>query len=206
MTGQRTLDVSSLAPYSVSSKAPLWWGQLLLTAIEGTTFCILIAMYFYIRLSMDIWPPAGIKRPDLWLSSMALIPLIVSAAGSYIASEGAKKNDRRAMLGGLILNVVLGLLFIALRTIEWRSLNFTWASDAHGSIIWTILFIHTLDAVADLVFTIVLIFILISGRYGPKQRLGVHVDSVVWYFIVLIWIPLYVVIYWGPRFVGGGLR
>jgi cytochrome c oxidase subunit III len=29
--------------------------------------------------------------------------------------------------------------------------------------------------------------------------LGVHVDSVVWYFLVAIWIPIYVVIYWGPR-------
>ena len=35
-----------------------------------------------------------------------------------------------------------------------------------------------------------------------KQRLGVHVDSVLWYFIVLIWLPLYVAIYWGPHIVG----
>ncbi len=48
----------------------------------------------------------------------------------------------------------------------------------------------------------VLILIVASARYGEKQRLGVHVDSVVWYFIVIIWIPLYTVVYWGPHFVG----
>jgi heme/copper-type cytochrome/quinol oxidase subunit 3 len=50
--------------------------------------------------------------------------------------------------------------------------------------------------------TAVLIILLASGRYGEKQRVGVHVDSVLWYFLVAIWIPLYVVVYWGPAMVG----
>ena len=51
------------ASYDISERAPLWWGQLLLAFIEGTMFCILIAMYFYIRLSMDMWPPPGMQLP-----------------------------------------------------------------------------------------------------------------------------------------------
>jgi hypothetical protein len=42
----------------------------------------------------------------------------------------------------------------------------------------------------------------VLGRSGPKQRLGVHVDSVIWYFLVAIWIPMYVTIFWGPALVG----
>ena len=49
-------------------------------------------------------------------------------------------------------------------------------------------------------WSVVLILILADGRYGPKQRQGVHVDSVVWYVLVAVWVPIYVVIYWGPRF------
>ena len=48
-------------PYDISSKAPLWWGQLLMCLIEGSMFCILIAMYFYMRLSVDVWPPPGVE-------------------------------------------------------------------------------------------------------------------------------------------------
>ena len=84
-----------------------------------------------------------------------------------------------------------------LRGIEWNSLNFTWASDAHGSIVWTILFLHSYDIVADMLMTAVLIVIVASGRYGPRQRIGVHVDSVLWYFLVGIWIPLYGVVLLG---------
>ena len=94
------------------------------------------------------------------------------------------------------------MFFCCSEAIEWNSLNFTWASDAHGSIVWTILFLHSYDIVADVLMTAVLIVIVASGRYGPRQRIGVHVDSVLWYFLVGIWIPLYGVIYWAPRLIG----
>ncbi len=202
MTARRTLDVSSLPPYDISSQAPLWWGQLMLAAIEGTTFFILIAIYFYMRLSVDVWPPPGTQLPHTLLPSIALVPLFLSAPAAYWASEAAKRNDRGKMVLWLVANVVLGFAFIVVRAAEVATFNFTWRTDAHGTIVWSILFLHTLDAVADLLFTVVLIVIIASGRYGEKQRLGVHVDSVVWYFIVLIWIPLYVVVYWGPHLVG----
>ena len=202
MTARRILDVSGLPDYEISTQAPLWWGQLMLALIEGTMFCILIAMYFYSRLTLDMWPPPGVQLPQLTWSTLALIPLFGSAAGSYIASEAAKKNDRGRMITGLALNVVLAALFMALRVWQWSRLNFDWKSDLHGSLFWTMLGLHTYDAIADMLFTAFLLLLALLGYTGPRQRLGIHVDSVVWYFIVLIWIPLYVTLYWGPRLVG----
>jgi cytochrome c oxidase subunit III len=88
------------------------------------------------------------------------------------------------------------------RGIAWYEWNFKWTSTAYGSITWGILFLHTLDVVADLVFTLVLVILLVFNHHSPRQRLGVHVDSVVWYFLVAIWIPLYVTVFWGPHIVG----
>jgi cytochrome c oxidase subunit 3 len=153
-------------------------------------------------LSLDVWPPPGTILPAITLPSLALIPLIASCAGSYWASEAAKKGDRRGMLLGMGLNLALAAVFLILRAIEWKSLNFTWASDAHGSIFWVILFLHTYDIIADLLMTSVLIVIVASGHYGQRQRIGVHVDSVLWYFLVGIWLPLYAVLYWGPHILG----
>lgn len=202
MTPQRTIDVSHLRPYEISTEAPLWWGQLFLALIEGTMFCILIAMYFYIRLSMDMWPPPGIQLPQELLPAICTALLIASCAGSYIASDAAKKDDRRGMIRGLTLNLSLATGSMALRAIAWYEWNFKWTSTAYGSITWTIMFLHTLDVAADLIFTLVLLIIVATGRHGPRQRLGVHVDSVVWYFLVAIWIPLYLTVFWGPYIVG----
>jgi heme/copper-type cytochrome/quinol oxidase subunit 3 len=203
MTARRTLDVSDLATFSISSKTPLWWGQLFMAFIEGTMFCILIAMYFYIRLSVDMWPPPGVQLPTKVLPAICLGLLILSCAGSYIASEAAKEGNRAGMLFGLVLNMGLGCLGMGARAMDWGLWNFKWTTGAYGSITWAIVFLHTLDIVADLIFTFVLTLLVARGRTGPRVRLGVHVDSVVWYFLVLIWIPLYVVVFWGPYFLGG---
>ncbi len=202
MSEGRTLDVSHLPPYDISNQAPLWWGQVCIVGIEATMFSILIAGYLYVRLRVDVWPPPGDVFPHLTLPTLALIPLILSAVGSYWASEAAKKDNLFGMIGGMVVNVVLATVFFVMRVIEWYGLNFDWKTDIQGSFVWAILGLHSFDLIADVAYTCVLIVIIVSGRYGEKQRQGVHVDSVVWYFIVAIWIPLYMAIYWGPRIVG----
>ncbi len=195
----RVIDVSDLKPYEISAQAPIWWGQLCITLIEGTMFLILIAAYLYTRMRVDVWPPPGTQFPHTLLPTLALIPLLLSTVGAYWASEAAKKNDRRGMVGGMALNLALAAVFFAMRLVEWHSLNFNWKTDIHGSYVWAFLGLHSFDFIADCVFTLVLLVAVATGRYGEKQRQGVHVDSVVWYFLVGIWIPIYVVIYWGPR-------
>jgi cytochrome c oxidase subunit III len=202
MISPRKLDVSDLAMYSISSEAPLFWGQVFLAFIEGTMFCILIAIYFYLRLSMDIWPPPGIQLPQRVMPALCLLLLLLSCIGSYIASEAAKKGDRWGMIRGLALNLVLALGAMGARASDWSMWNFKWNTTAYGSITWGIIFLHTVDVGADLAFTAVLIVLLLLGRAGPPQRIGVHVDSVVWYFLVGIWIPLYVTIFWGAYYLG----
>jgi heme/copper-type cytochrome/quinol oxidase subunit 3 len=67
--------------------------------------------------------------------------------------------------------------FLALRAIEWTTSDFKWNTDVHGSIFYAILFLHTVDLVGDLVYAI---FVIARGNHGGMQRVGVHVDTVVW--------------------------
>jgi len=199
MTEPKTIDVSHLPPYEISNQAPLWWGQLLLASIEGMMLCIVIAAYLYVRLRMDVWPPPGDQFPHRLLPTIALIPLFLSCIGTYWASEAAKKDDRGGMIKGLLLNLVLALVFFVIRVVDWYSLNFSYKADAFGTYVWAFLAVHSYDYVADVLFTFVLFVLVLIGRTGPKVRLGVHVDSIVWYFLVIIWIPIYVAVYWGPK-------
>lgn len=199
MTEAKTLDVSHLPPYEISMQAPLWWGQLILTFIEVTMFSLLIAAFLYVRLQVDVWPPPGDQFPHVLLPTLALIPLFLSAIGSYLATEAAKKNERRGMAIGMALNLFFAGVFFVMRIVEWHSFNFSYKADSFGTYMWAFLALHSFDYVAGMIETAVLFLIILSGRYGEKERGGVHVDSVVWYFVVAIWIPLYIVLYWSPR-------
>lgn len=205
MTPRRSIDVSALSDFEISSNAPLWWGQIFLALIEGAMFCIMIALYFYYRLVLDLWPPPGIARPERLIPACSTAFLLLSCIGSYLASEAAKRNDRGGMVFGLCLNLALGSIGMALRAFAWGSWNFTWKTSAYGSVVWGILFLHSFDVVADLLFTLVLVFIVAFVRAGPAQRLGVHVDSVIWYFLAGSWFALYITIDWTPYFWGGPL-
>lgn len=204
MIASRDIDVRNLPDYRISSMAPLWWGQFLLCIIEASTFAILIGVFFFVRLGTDSWPPPGTGPMPLTLPTIALVPLAVSCVGSYWASSAAERNSHFEMVCALLFNLIPGTIFVVLRILEWRQLHFNWASDIHGSYVWAVLFLHTLDTVADLIMTSVLLYLIMRGGYGPKQRLGVHVDSVLWYFIAAVWVPFYGIIYWGPRLLGSG--
>jgi cytochrome c oxidase subunit 3 len=204
MTSRPALDVSSLPPIAFKARAPLWWGFWGIILIEGTMFGLLIASYFYIRLSMDVWPTPGTSYPGLVLPTIELIVLLVSCWPAHRATEAAIRYDVPAVRLNLVLNLVLALVALALRIVEWRSFNFNWTASAYGSIVWMILGLHTFDYLGGVLETVVMIAVVFSGRFGDKQRNGVDVDSLTWYFVVGIWVPLYVVVYWMPYALGAG--
>lgn len=199
MNSRPVLDVTDLPTLTFGSRDPLWWGVVALAAIESTMFGILIATYFYLRLRVPEWPPPGVTVPGLLLPTINVLILLLSCVPAYWATEAALRDDRRGMIIGIFLNVVLAIVSLGIRVIEWRRLNYKWSSNAYGSIVWTILGFHTFDYIAAVIVSIVLLVILLVGHAGDKQRLGIHVDSLTWYFIVAAWIPLYAIIYIVPR-------
>jgi cytochrome c oxidase subunit I+III len=130
MNRSRIVDVSTLPPYAISNQSLLWLGQLLMCAIEGSLLCILIAIYFYLRLGVDVWPPPGYGPPPVTLPTIALVPLILSCGGSYWASEAAKKDSCSGMIVGIAANLLLAIVFLCLRAFEWNGFKFTWARSS----------------------------------------------------------------------------
>jgi cytochrome c oxidase subunit 1/cytochrome c oxidase subunit I+III len=85
------------------------------------------------------------------------------------------------------------------RGFEYAALNVMWYANSYGSIVWLLLSLHTTHLITDTVDTAVLATLLYTGPFEKKRLLDTSENAIYWYFVVLSWLPIYVVIYLVPR-------
>jgi cytochrome c oxidase subunit 3 len=209
MNHAATIDVSQLPPERLDHRAPLWWGNLLLLVIETVMFGILVASYFYIRKNFIAWPPPRVDRfpvlydtrPDLLFPTLNLLLLAVSCIPMRLAERAATRiPPAHSRLNFLwVLCILLGGGAIALRLFEFPGLHFKWNDNAYGSIAWTILIMHLVHLTAMTLECVVVATWLFQRPLDLKHALDVRLVAYYWYWVVGIWVPLYGLIYFGPR-------
>lgn len=201
MSEARTLDVSKLPTAVLDSRSLVWWGTIVMTVIEGMVFAIAIGGYFYLRTvaGAGAWPPPRVGPPALTAATVNLAILLASALPAFWLDRAGKARNARRIRILLAVNLVFGTAFLALRYFEFKALHCMWNQSAYASIQWTILGLHTSNLLTSLIETaIVLIYVSIKP-VDDRHFLDARLDGVFWYFIVISWIPLYVVVFIVPR-------
>ena len=208
MKPRALIDVSSLPATALDHRSPIWWGNMLLLAIESTIFAILVACYFYIRVvDFKIWPPPQVNHipvlyntaPDLPVPSINLLLLCLSIVPMIWADRACLKRDVRAVKWGLVLCVLLGLIVIAIRFYEFKSLHFTWDENAYASVIWSIIGLHlTHLIIATSENLIMTVWVFVKGL-DDKHARDVRVTATYWYWVAAIWLLLFIIIWGGAR-------
>jgi cytochrome c oxidase subunit III len=199
--GRPVLDVSRLAPGGFGNRSLMFWGTLGICLIEGTAFALAVAMYFYLRTRTPQWPPDGIAPPSLFWGTLNTIILVLSGLPNQLAKRAAEKVDLRGVRRWLIVCLVFGAAFNAVRVMEYLTLNVLWNTDAYGSVVWLLLSLHTTHIVTDFLDTLVLTALIFAGPIEEKRFVDVDENAVYWYFVVGAWLPIYGVIYWAPRLI-----
>jgi heme/copper-type cytochrome/quinol oxidase subunit 3 len=193
------LDLSKLPPHGMGSASLTFWGTSAFMLIEGTGFALAIAVYFYLMSLTPRWPIAA-PPPDLLAGTILTLLLLASVVPNMLVSRWAKKRDLRKVRAGLIVMTLLGALPLIPRVFEFPGLHIGWDDDAYGSIVWTMLGLHTTHIVTDLIDTVVLACVMFSKHGDNTRRYGdVEDNALYWNFVVLAWLPLYGCIYWVPR-------
>ena len=198
MSRRRVLDVSVLPNSAFGHQGLVWWGTVGFMVIEGSMFVIGIVVYFYLRLKVEAWPP-GLPDPDPAFGTANLMLVLISvipAALSKKAAESFELPKARAWLGVLVL---MGVASVVLRVFEYPALNCRWDDNAYGSIVWVLLSMHTIHVATDVVDSAVLLVMAATKPMTRKRFVDLSENSLYWYFIVAWWIPIYLVIYFAPR-------
>lgn len=198
MKEQVVRDVSSLPTFGFGSKSTPWWGTLAFVGLEGMGFAIIIAAYLFLVATNANWPLSS-PPPNLWAGTLNTVVLVVSVVPNIWASHVAKRFDLRLVRVALIVMSVIGLATLAIRGFEFGNLNVRWDSDAYGSVVWVVLGLHTTHLATDIGDTIVLTVLMFTRHATPRRFSDVTDNVFYWNFVILAWLPLYLLLYWAPR-------
>jgi cytochrome c oxidase subunit III len=195
---RRVLDVSPLPTGAFGHAGLIWWGTTGFMVIEGSMFVIVIIAYFYFRLKVQEWPPS-LPNPDLGFPTINLLLVLVSIIPNALAKKAAEElNVGRTQLWLVVLTLI-GVVNLVLRGFEYTALNCRWDDNAYGSITWLLLSLHTIHVATDVVDSGVITALMFTGPHTRKRFIDVSENSLYWYFIIAWWIPIYLVVYWAPR-------
>jgi cytochrome c oxidase subunit III len=193
------IDLSGLPMHGLRAASVTWWGTQAFMLIEATGFALAIAVYFYLMSLAATWP-INAPKPDLLPGTLVTVILLASALPNYLVSRWAEQQDLRKTRIGIVIMSVLGIVPLVVRAFEFSALNVNWDTNAYGSIVWTLLGLHTTHIITDLGDTLVLAALMLTRRGNNPRRFGdVQDNAMYWNFVIVTWLPIYGCIYWVPR-------
>ena len=198
MKERPVLDLSDLPLHGMGTASPTWWGTLAFMLLEGTGFALVIAIYLYLGSLAKTWPPA--PPPDLLPGSLVTLVLLASVVPNVLIARWAKQRDLAKVRLAIIIMSVLGIVPLVIRFFEFPAMHVSWDSNAYGSVVWTMLGLHTTHLITDLADTLVLAVLMFTRHGRNPRRFGdVQDNAMYWNFVVLTWLPIYFCIYFLPR-------
>ena len=192
-------DLAALPTVTFGPRSLMWWGTLGFMVIEGWTTAILIGAYFYLRQNYETWPPLRTPYPSLLIPTINVVLMLLSFIPAYQVARAAKRLDEPAVRRWLIIMSVAAVIPLVLRWWELWALNTRWDTNAYSSAAWTIVGFHTSLLLLDVIDTLGLTLFYYVKQMPVKSFSDTSDNSFYWYFTVGIWIPIYLIVYVGPR-------
>jgi cytochrome c oxidase subunit 3 len=191
-------NVNELPTYGFGSQSGPWWGAMAFIALEGMGFAIAIAAYLYLYAVNPKWP-LNSPPPDLWPGTLR--PSSSFSASSRTSSQTAWRTsarsarrahrprhhvpDRTGLAGDPRLRI--------------RASQHAMGSGRLWLVVWLVLALHTTHLATDVGDTIVLTVLMFTRHATPRRFSDVTDNVFYWNFVVLAWLPLYVLLDWVPR-------
>lgn len=193
------LDLGKLPLHGLGTASVTWWGTLAFMLIEGTGFALAIAVYLYLMSMATAWP-INTQAPDLLPGTLVTLILLASLIPNVLLSRWAERQDLRKVRIGTVTMSILGTVPLIVRIFEFPALKVSWDSNAYGSVVWTLLGLHTIHIITDLIDTLVLAALMFTRHGLSPRRFGdVQDNAMYWNFVVATWLPIYGCIYWLAR-------
>ena len=189
----------------------LRYGMTLFITSEVMFFVAFFWAYFHFALfpehvagaSSAIWPPPGISTFDAFhFPFMNTLILLLSGCTVTWAHHALIENDRRSLIMGLGLTILLGMTFTTFQAIEYSDAPFKLftenTTDVYSSVFFLATGFHGFHVIVGTAFLIVCWFRARSGQMTPTRHFGFEAAAWYWHFVDVVWLFLFVAVYvWG---------
>jgi cytochrome c oxidase subunit 3 len=183
----------------------LRYGMALFIASEVMFFVAFFWAYFHFALypqhvsgaEQAIWPPKGIHTFDPWsLPFLNTMILLLSGCTVTWAHHGVLHNDRKALVTGLALTVLLGIAFTSFQAIEYMEAPFSFTGGVYPSTFFLATGFHGFHVMVGTTFLLVCLLRAMRGHFTAQRHFGLEAAAWYWHFVDVVWLFLFVCIYW----------
>ena len=147
---------------------------------------------------------------DLTYGAFNTVVLIASSLTMALAVHAAQLGSKKGTIGFLVATIVLGLVFLGVKVIEYRdkfvhhlvpgpSFQFEEALKQPAEMFYSLYFLmtglHALHMVVGIGILFGLLYFAKKGRYTPEYFSPVELTGLYWHFVDIIWIFLFPFLY-----------
>ena len=142
------------------------------------------------------WPPASIEVLDpLHLPLFNTVTLLLSGTTVTWAHHALLEGDRKGLVWGLALTVLLGAIFTAVQVFEYSVAPFAFKDSIYGATFYMATGFHGFHVFVGTIFLIVCLFRAMKGHFTEKQHFGFEAAAWYWHFVDVVWLFLFVAVY-----------
>jgi len=145
------------------------------------------------------WPPQGIEVLDpLHLPLFNTVTLLLSGTTVTWAHHALLHNDRKGLIWGLALTVVLGVIFSYVQYYEYAHAPFAFGGSIYGSTFYMATGFHGFHVLVGTIFLAVCLLRAMKGQFSAQKHFGFEAAAWYWHFVDVVWLFLFFCIYvWG---------
>jgi cytochrome c oxidase subunit 3 len=185
------------------------FGMWVFLATEIMFFGVLFGSYIATRI---IYPEAfaeASRHTNVLLGTLNTVVLLMSSLTMTLAVRAAELRGRKAMIDYLAATMLLGLMFIAIKGLEYYldftehlvpGINFAYpGSHAHGVELFFYLYFvmtgfHALHLIIGILIVAAIAWLAWRGQFVANST-PVELTSLYWHLVDIIWIFLYPLLY-----------
>lgn len=193
MTASADRSARPLAPLPIRAH-PLVLGVVLFLASELMFFAALFAAYYELRANRAQWPPPEV-RLDTVEAGFGTFLLFVASIVMVLATRAMDRRRMRAARWWTASAIVAAAGFVLVAIHGYAGNAFGIATNAYGSIYYTMTGFHLLHVIAGIGVLSAMLVGMNSPALQANQRAGAEAMTYYWHFVFIVWIGIFATIY-----------